>query len=95
MTTALYRPTSLPTRNQRLALPQMVDTKQQQQRRQRSLREVVFLKKKVGTDPRHSDLIQELNVLEAATAEEFILDLQFPLSLIKMLADRLFDLVKF
>lgn len=48
----------------------MVDMKQQQQRRQHSLREVVFLKKKVGTDPRHSDLIQELNVLEAATAEK-------------------------
>lgn len=48
----------------------MVDTKQQQQQRQHSLREVVFLKKKVGTDPRHSDLIQELNVLEAAMAEE-------------------------
>lgn len=44
--------------------------KQQQQQRQHSLREVVFLKKKVGTDPRHSDLIQELNVLEAAMAKE-------------------------
>lgn len=48
----------------------MVDMKQQQQQRQHSLQEVVFLKKKVGTDPRHSDLIQELNVLEAAMAEE-------------------------
>lgn len=44
--------------------------KQQQQQRQHSLQEVVFLKKKVGTDPRHSDLIQELNVLEAEMAEE-------------------------
>lgn len=48
----------------------MVDMKQQQQRRQHSLREVGFLKKKVGTDPRHSDLTQELNVLEAAMAKE-------------------------
>lgn len=43
---------------------------QQQQRRQHSLQEVVFLKKKAGTDPRHSNLIQELNVLEAARTEE-------------------------
>lgn len=60
----------LTIQNQGLPLPQMVDMKQQQQRRQHSLREVGFLKKKVGTDPRHSDLIQELNVLEAAMAEE-------------------------
>lgn len=50
----------------------MEDMKRQQQLKQHLLWEVVSLKKKVGRDPRHSDLILELNVLEAAMIQEMI-----------------------
>lgn len=44
----------------------MEDMKRQQQLKQLPLWEEASLKKKVGIDLRHSDLILELNVLEAA-----------------------------